>query len=211
MRLQLPESFKDVTVGQIMQHGSRELDDVQCLNVYGGYSVMEVLDMPIVLVEEGAKHMREILANPEQLFNNIIEIDGKRYGFVTDWSEFKTKEYLDVIEYQKDTTANASKIMAVLYRPITREMGKHYEVEPYNGTRHHEVFKNASAANYYGLLVFFSAILNSSTTTSRRSLLGRAKATASQTSGDGIIALWTWLAKTLPRSTRSLSTRSPKS
>jgi hypothetical protein len=207
MKLQLPQSFKDITVAQIMQHGSRELDDVQTLNVYGGYSVMEVLDMPILLVEEGAKHMREVLANPEQLFNNIIEIEGKRYGFVTDWTEFKTKEYLDIIEYQRDTTANASKIMAVLYRPITREMGKHYEVEPYNGTKHHEVFKTASAAHYYGLLVFFSAILNSSTTTSRRSLLGRAKDTLSQTSGDGITYLWKWLAKTLPSSTRSSSTR----
>ena len=207
MKLQLPQSFKDITVAQIMQHGSRELDDVQTLNVYGGYSVMEVLDMPILLVEEGAKHMRSILTEPEQLFNNIIEIDGKRYGFVTDWTEFKTKEYLDIIEYQRDTTANASKIMAVLYRPITREMGKHYEVEPYNGTKHHEVFKNASAAHYYGLLVFFSAILNSSTTTLRRSLLGRAKATLSQTSGDGITYLWNWLAKTLPSSTRSSSTR----
>ena len=163
--------------------------------------------MPILLVEEGAKHMRSILTEPEQLFNNIIEIEGKRYGFVTDWTEFKTKEYLDIIEYQRDTTANASKIMAVLYRPITREMGKHYEVEPYNGTKHHEVFKNASAAHYYGLLVFFSAILNSSTTTSRRSLLGRAKDTLSQTSGDGITYLWNWLAKTLPSSTRSSSTR----
>lgn len=203
MRLQLPESFKDVTVGQIMQHGSRELDDVQTLNVYGGYSVMEVLDMPIVLVEEGAKHMREVLANPVQLFSNVIEVEGKRYGFVTDWSEFKTKEYLDVIEYQKDTTANASKIMAVLYRPVTREMGKHYEVEPYNGTRHHEVFKTASAAHYYGLLVFFSAISNSSTTTLRRSLVARARATVSRKSGDGITYLWRWLAKTLQRSTRS--------
>lgn len=202
MRLQLPESFKDVTVGQIMQHGTRELDDVQCLNVYGGYSVMEVLDMPAILVQEGGKHMRSILTNPEQLFNNIIEIDGKRYGFVTDWSEFKTKEYLDVIEYQKDTTANASKIMAVLYRPITREVGRHYEVEPYNGTRHYEIFKSVSAANYYGLLVFFSAILNNSTATSRPSLLGRAKAILSQTSGDGITTLWKWLGKTLPRSTR---------
>ena len=207
MRLQLPKSFKDITVGQIMQHGSRELDDVQTLNVYGGYSVMEVLDMPALLVQEGARHMREILSSPEQVFSNVIEIEGKRYGFITDWTEFKTKEYLDIIEYQKDTTANASKIMAVLYRPITREVGKHYEIEPYSGTRHHDAFKTVSAANYYGLLVFFSATLSSFTTTSRPSLVGRVRATVSRISGDGITRLWKWLAKTLPSSTRSLNTR----
>lgn len=208
MRLQLPLTFKDITVGQIMQHGDRELDDVQTLNIYGGYTVLEVLDMPIALVQEGARHMREILAQPINAFSNVIEVDGKRYGFVTDWSDFKTKEYLDIMEFQKDTTTNASKIMAVLYRPITREMGSHYEIKDYEGTRHHEVFKEASAANYYGMLVFFSATLSSYTTTSQPySAAGRVSNKILSASGDGITRLWRLLGRILPSSTRSLNTR----
>ena len=44
-------------------------------------------------------------------------------------------EYLDLVSYtKKDMWSNIPTIMSILYRPITKSLGKSYTIEKYNGS-----------------------------------------------------------------------------
>jgi hypothetical protein len=56
------------------------------------------------------------------------------YGFTPDLEHITYGEYLDLVEYAKDFWKNTPIVMSILYRPITKQSGKLYDIEPYNGT-----------------------------------------------------------------------------
>jgi hypothetical protein len=57
-----------------------------------------------------------------------------KYGFIPSLDEMSYGEYLDLSTYAKDTWDNISTILSVLYRPILKESGETYKLQPYNGT-----------------------------------------------------------------------------
>ena len=64
MKLELPLSYEDITIGQLLKHGTRELTDIEKVQVYAGISFDEVKTMPIKLIQEGARHIDSILSCP---------------------------------------------------------------------------------------------------------------------------------------------------
>jgi len=156
MKLELPLTFADITIEQVMKHGERQVSDFELLLIYSDHSAEYLKTLPYQLIEKGARHIETILTNPQRVHHNIIEVDGKLYGFIPDWSEFTTGEYIDMEEWSKDLTANATKVMHLLYRPITRQYKDKYEIEKYNGSAGHKDFAKVSAQEFYGALLFFS-------------------------------------------------------
>lgn len=156
MKLELPLTFEDITIEQIMKHGERQVSDFELLLIYSDHSAEYLKTLPYQLIDKGATHIKSILDNPQRVHHNIIEVDGKLYGFIPDWSEFTTGEYIDMEEWSKDLTANATKVMNLLYRPITRQYKDKYEIEKYKGSAGHKDFAKVSAQEFYGALLFFS-------------------------------------------------------
>ena len=160
VQIKLPATYKEVTIKQVATHGNRELSDIHLLRIYGNLTQDEVEKLPMALVTQAVAHIKEIISAPTQAHHPIITVNGKRYGFINDWTKLTAGEYIDLGEMCKDIAVNATKIMTVLYRPITREVGKKYEIEEYKGTEGHERFNDVSAAYLYGALLFFSRIRN---------------------------------------------------
>jgi len=156
MKLELPLSFEDITISQVMKHGERQVSDFELLLIYTDHSADYLKGLPYQLIEKGARHIEFILENPQRVHHNIIEVDGKLYGFIPDWSEFTTGEYIDMEEWSKDLVNNATKVMHLLYRPITRQYKDKYEIEKYKGSTGHQEFGKVSAQEFYGALLFFS-------------------------------------------------------
>jgi len=84
----------------------------------------------------------------------------KDYGFVPDINAISFGEWLDLDSNCKDFPKNLTKILAILYRPISNQLGNKYTIEPYNASH----LKNADEFNEMplsianGALVFFSTI-----------------------------------------------------
>lgn len=84
----------------------------------------------------------------------------KDYGFVPDINAISFGEWLDLDSNCKDFPKNLNKILAILYRPISNQLGNKYSIEPYNASH----LKNADDFNEMplsianGALVFFSTI-----------------------------------------------------
>lgn len=197
MKLKVPLSYEDIPLKHIVKHGNDDLNDYELVKVYGDYTDNDLKDIPYKLIEAGANHIKEVLSSEVTKHFPIIEVEGKEYGFIPDWADLTTGEYIDLTKALEDPVANATGIMSILYRPITRKFGKSYEIEEYTGKKP-QVFKEVSASLYLGASVFFYNIRKESLRTSLNSL-EKALVQNSQKNTVGIKLSIFWRVKILPR------------
>ena len=206
MRIELPQTFDDITIGMIQAHGERDIDEIEKVRIYAGLTMDEITKMPYKLIQEGADHIDRLLEIPTNKHLKVIDVGGELFGFIPDWTKFTTGEYIDMDELSKNVTGNAKKIMAILYRPITRQYKDAYTIEEYEGaTKYADRFKDVSASYFYGALVFFSTTRNEYAKTSVRYLMTGAKTILNasrkkkdlRNGGRGTILSMLWRWKTL--------------
>jgi hypothetical protein len=108
----------------------------------------------------------EILEHFNKLFsakNNLIptfKLAGKKFGFIPDLENMSFGEYVDLDEYLKDID-NWHRAMAVLYRPVIKEVKGLYQIEDYKGSdQYAEVMKFAPLDVVLGSMVFFYNLSN---------------------------------------------------
>lgn len=84
----------------------------------------------------------------------------KDYGFVPDINAISFGEWLDLDSNCKDFPKNLNKILAILYRPISNQLGNKYTIEPYNAShlKNADEFNDMPLSIANGALVFFSII-----------------------------------------------------
>lgn len=126
--------------------------------------VSAILNKPKDFVRQLAP---EQMQNAINAFKSVIEQPQaakhnkwKDYGFVPDINAISFGEWLDLDSNCKDFPKHLTKILAILYRPISNQLGNKYTIEPYNASH----LKNADEFNEMplsianGALVFFSTI-----------------------------------------------------
>jgi hypothetical protein len=132
-------------------------------------------------------------------------MDGVEMGFIPDWSQFTTGEWIDMETHTKDVWSNAHRIMSLLYRPVSEQIGDAYHIEPYNAKEDHDRWLDCPAQWFAGAMLFFS--------TSRRRLLNSTRLSLTEAtdrlielarSGDGTTSSTPSLVKTSSRWTGSL-------
>jgi hypothetical protein len=199
MRLELPQSWKDVTLEQVQ--GIMQTDnELERLAILANTTVQALKGYPAKLVQEGLRHVNGIQEVAE--FSQRLQIDGVKYGFVPDWDEFTAGEYIDLEMLVKDFWPNAARVMAVLYRPITSEIGGTYKVAPYTAKEDPTPFLKVPAHFVSGMLVFFWTTRNELANSTAGRLLEAAQVLQqpSRKSGVGIRfftrlrakAFWQW-------------------
>ncbi len=106
-----------------------------------------------VLKEKLSKFLK-----PEDMpLQNIITIDGNKYGFEPNLSKMTYGAYADISQY--DTISidkNWAKIMSILYRPVTK-LDKHglYQIEGYKGLINEKLWLDVTMDVHFGCLFFF--------------------------------------------------------
>ena len=105
------------------------------------------------------KYLSKLQAEENTVFNRIIEIDNKEYGFHPNLELITLGEYADIENYiDSGLQDNLDKVMSVLYRPITEKKNNSYSIEAYDGTKAEvraEIFKSMKARDVHNSLVFF--------------------------------------------------------
>lgn len=97
----------------------------------------------------------EYLNNSTNEVVNTFTYKGVKYGLIPDLENIKTKEYLDIEMYETNVQ-NIHRLLAVLYRPITKEFGDKYEIEEYDTSdKYKDVMLEVDAIIYKNVIGFF--------------------------------------------------------
>jgi hypothetical protein len=90
---------------------------------------------------------------------NMFTVNETNYGFIPGLDEMSYGEYLDLITYtEKNMWDNIPIVMSILYRPVTKQLGKQYIIQPYTGTNDDriELFKHVLTMDVvFGATSFF--------------------------------------------------------
>ena len=202
MELKLPHRWSDLSLGelQVMMTSENPLERVSACS---GKSVAQLRKMPQKLLEAAGEHIDNLLTQETARFEKVLEMDGKRLGFIPDWDAFTAGEWIDLETYLEDFWKNAHKVMAILYREVTYELGESYEIKKYTAKEDASSFEEMPADLVSGTLLFFWTTRNELLHSIQSSLLRVAEeATRLAKSGDGITSSTPSQAKTSSRWTR---------
>ena len=136
VKVLLPESARELTVEQYQKFLKVEGDET--------FTLLKALEIFANIPLRVAHAMRadDVLAIANDILTMVsvehpltrrLSFRGREYGFVPNLEEMSFGEYIDLDTYLADMQM-LHKTVGVLYRPITKEKGNLYEVEPYNGT-----------------------------------------------------------------------------
>lgn len=202
MELRLPHRWSDLTLGelQIMMTSENQLERI---SICTGQSVNKLRTMPQKLIEAATAHLDKLLTQETARFEKVVEMGGKRFGFVPDWDAFTAGEWIDLEAYLEDFWKNAHKVMSVLFREVTYELGEKYEVKKYTAKEDASIFEEMPADLVSGTLLFFWTTRNELLLDMKSSLLEVAEAAIqSAKSGGGITSSTPSQEKTSSRWTR---------
>lgn len=173
------------------------------ISICTGQSVEKLRTMPQKLIEAATAHLDQLLTQETARFEKVVEMDGKRFGFVPDWDAFTAGEWIDLEAYLEDFWKNAHKVMSVLFREVTYELGEKYEVKKYTAKEDASLFEEMPADLVSGTLLFFWTTRNELLLDMKSSLLEVAGAAIqSAKSGAGITSSTPSQEKTSSRWTR---------
>jgi hypothetical protein len=161
------------------------------IEIFCGLELKEVVKMKASTVIELVQHFDKLF-NEKTKFKNRFKLNGVEFGFIPDLEEISWGEYID-IEANIGDFQNIHKALAVMYRPIVKDVKGKYDIEPYKGDLSYaEVLKYAPLDVVLPASVFFWTLgieLISSTLSSLEKMKNKtpiAKMFNSQNNGDGI-------------------------
>lgn len=155
-KIKVSLDYNTITVKQYVDFTLNEGNEVGQVSAIIGQSKDFVRQLSPDQLQNAINAFRSVIEQPQAAKHN----KWKDYGFVPDINAISFGEWLDLDSNCKDFPKNLNKILAILYRPISNQLGNKYTIEPYNASH----LKNADEFNEMplsianGALVFFSTI-----------------------------------------------------
>jgi len=155
----VPEGLHDIKLEQYQKFIALKSED----ELFLSQKAVEIFcNVPLILVDKMSYNdVRQISARLFSYFNQKPELiikkkhGGKKFAFVPNLERITLGEFTDIDSNIKDWR-NMHRVMAVLYRPIVKEVGDYYEIEEYDGTdKYAELMLSMSLDVVLGSLVFF--------------------------------------------------------
>ena len=159
MKVTIPENINEIKVKhftklQILGDDATEADLV---SIFCEVPLRIVNQMPVEDVRSISNDVLVALDSKSQ-FNKRFSLNGVKYGFIPNLEKITTGEYIDLQNYLSNPE-DLHKAAAVMFRPITKEYGKYYDIAPSTGSGADEM-KDAPLGVINGALVFFYNLVN---------------------------------------------------
>jgi len=186
MEVKLPARYEDLRLRHLMVLQSVQ-DPIERIAQITGRPSTDILSIPMAVIDRASQHLDLLMGTETPLHPKTVSMDGIEMGFIPDWSQFTTGEWIDMERYTQDVWSNAHRIMALLYRPITNQVGDRYEIEKYTSKEEADRWLDSPAQWFAGALLFFSSSRARLVNTTRQSLEEATEhLIGSLTSGDGM-------------------------
>jgi hypothetical protein len=158
MRIEVPTSLEQITIKQFLKwkhatdNSSEEFLPFQLVSIFCNIELNEVIRIPLKQFEEIIFTIGQALEETPKHVRRFT-MNGIDYGFIPNFDNVTTAEYVDLDTY---IDTDVLKAMMVMYRPIENKFGKDlYNIKEYNGTDGFEIMNDAPASVFLGAKVFF--------------------------------------------------------
>jgi len=168
------EMFEDLkSCSEIEDQSEREYEQLAALT---GSTPSDLKNLSLIDRNDMINTLLFTNEEPKPHFNRIIEIEGIKFGFITNLESVTLGEWIDLdnhaFEWQQDSK---SRIAAVLWRPITKEDVSGYEIQDYDAGKAEQYAalfnKNLSYQDFWGARLFFYLIVIELLRSSKASLI----------------------------------------
>lgn len=161
MRITIPTDLSDIKLNQYLRY-SKVLQDnqddetfiaIQMVSIFCNLKIDDVMKIPAFDFAEIIEQIGNVLKQKPALVKSF-KLNGVKYGFVPNFDEesIGTFAYIDTHLGNED---NWTKLMSAMYRPITKQVGKFYEIEGFQGDKFAEEFSEITMDCVIGAIVFF--------------------------------------------------------
>ena len=209
IEIDIPSNLSEISLDRYQKYmvtlnnsDDKEFVFQKMIEIFCGLELKEVVKMKASTVIELVQHFDKLF-NEKTKFKHRFKLNNVEFGFIPDLEEISWGEYID-IESNVWDFQNIHKALAVMYRPIVKDVKGKYEIEPYKGDLSYaEVLKYAPLDVVLPASVFFwtlgieliSSTLSSLEKTKNKTHIQRTF--NSQNNGDGIAQSITSLKETL--------------
>lgn len=140
MKVIIPESLNDITLGQYLKFKKViEADDISegiyklaVVSIFCKLKVQEAQSINLTDFDDIYKKVSEVLQQ-EPTFKDRFIVDNIEFGFIPNLDEITAGEYIDIDTYSSKEDGFVS-IMGVLFRPITNKIKEKYSIEDYESS-----------------------------------------------------------------------------
>jgi len=161
-KLIVPESLNEITLGQyqkfvklITDNPDSEFTRQKSISILCNVEMDFVRSMQMHSIDEVYTHLIGLFEVKQPLIATF-KINNKEFGLIPNFDKMSGGEFADLDEYF-GTIELWDRMMAVLYRPITKKIKHLYDIEKYKGTQDwSEVMKDTPVSIVLGAQVFFS-------------------------------------------------------
>jgi hypothetical protein len=163
-KIKVSLDYSTITVKQYVDFLNNEGNDIGQVSAIMGQSKDFVRQLTPEDIEKVINGFRDVIATP--MANHQHKWNG--YGFIPDINKISFGEWLDLDTNCKDFPKNLPKLLSILYRPISSEIGTKYKIEKYTADHlaNAKDFEQMPLSIANGALLFFSTIESELVTTS---------------------------------------------
>ena len=158
----IPTSKKDISTKkwiEILKLHKQKIEDSEfyerkMINIICELSYKDIMSLPTQNYNEIVSYLNKIIGTKSEL-TKTFKFKGVEYGLIPDFGNTLTlSERIDLDGYLENE--EYSRLLSILYRPITHKDGDKYRIEPYEST--HTLFDDLSYEILDGVLGFFLTI-----------------------------------------------------
>lgn len=164
LTLEIPTSWKDVTLKQYLAlqadlEAYRDDEEAQtALTLYHlcGLDAEYVKKLSAESYNKVRSKLNEFISPESIELQPFVTIGDIEYGFEPNLSKMSYGAYADITKW--DTIAvdkNWSKVMSILYRPVTKKQRERYDIETYDGNIDESKWLDVNMEVHWGCLFFF--------------------------------------------------------
>lgn len=158
---------KDLTIDKyqkIQRNPIKYNDPNEVLSLYLDIEIDELKDLPkddVKFIENFITE--EIVLNDKQNISLTFEHNGILYGLENDWGNIKWGQWVDMEIFSQPDKINDNIhiLMSLLYRPVVKQKGVKYTIEPYKSSeviKRSEIMKSVPVKYWFGCSTFFLLI-----------------------------------------------------
>ncbi len=161
VEIEIPSNLSEISLDRYQKYmltlnnsDDKEFVFQKMIEIFCGLELKEVVKMKASTVIELVQHFDKLF-NEKTKFKHRFKLNDVEFGFIPDIEEISWGEYID-IEANIGDFQNIHKALAVMYRPIVKDVKGKYEIEPYKGDlSYSEVLKYAPLDVVLPASVFF--------------------------------------------------------
>ena len=161
LRLQIPDSIKDITLRQYLEFDKINIEGNEnttflmqkTVEIFCKVNLDLTLQIKYNDLKNITNHIYSLLEQDTDLVP-VFKLDDIEYGFIPNLDDITLGEYIDLDTYL-GSWKNMHKAMSVLYRPVQYKKGERYLIEDYKGTDNADKMLDSSLNISLGAMVFF--------------------------------------------------------